>query len=458
MNANPRTNPHASPYVSYDTIAAVATGAGKAGIGVVRVSGSQVGDIARQITGMTLTPRHAHYLPFLDDQADVIDEGIALYFTAPHSFTGEDVLELQGHGGAVVLQLLLARVISLGARVAKPGEFSERAFHNDKLDLAQAEAISDLIDSSSAASARAAVRSMCGEFSSHIQRINDELIALRVWLEAALDFSEEDIDFLAEPQLQSRAVSLIAEFDLLMARAEQGQRLRDGLNIVIAGSTNAGKSSLLNCLSGDDTAIVTDVAGTTRDVLRTDITIEGVPVHIVDTAGVRDTDDFVERLGIERARQAVIEADHVLVLLDATSPVMPQLPSIDPHRVSVIVNKTDLLDSESVRAVSSDFDAVLAVSALTGEGVKDLQEHLLSLAGYDQHLEGAYSARQRHVVAIEQARDATQGALHRLKENTLPELAAEELRIAQQSLQLITGRFDSEDLLGEIFSSFCIGK
>ena len=453
-----RTNTFAAPYVSEDTIAAVATGAGKAGIGVLRVSGSQAGDIARQITGMTLTPRHAHYLPFLDDQSDVIDEGVALYFTAPHSFTGEDVLELQGHGGPVVLQLLLARVLSLGARAANPGEFSERAFHNDKLDLAQAEAISDLIDSSSTASARAAVRSMRGEFSLHIQRINDELIALRVWLEAALDFSEEDIDFLAEPQLQSRAVSLIGEFDLLLARAEQGQRLRDGLNIVIAGSTNAGKSSLLNRLSGDDTAIVTDVAGTTRDVLRTDIIIKGVPVHIVDTAGVRDTEDVVERLGIERARQAVIEADHVLVLLDATSPVIPHLPSIDPQRVSVIINKTDLLDSKSVREVVSDFDATLAVSALTGEGVKDLQEHLLSLAGYDQHLEGAYSARQRHLVAIEQARDATQGALHRLQENILPELAAEELRIAQQSLQLITGRFDSEDLLGEIFSSFCIGK
>ena len=449
---------NANPYVSDDTIAAVATGTGKAGIGVVRVSGSQVGEIARRITGTTLTARHAHYLPFLDEQENVIDEGVALYFTAPHSFTGEDVLELQGHGGAVVLQLLMARVMSLGARAAKPGEFSERAFHNDKLDLAQAEAISDLIDSSSTASVRAAVRSMRGEFSSHIQRINDELIALRVWLEAALDFSEEDIDFLAEPQLQSRAVNLIEEFDLLLARAEQGQRLRDGLNIVIAGSTNAGKSSLLNCLSGDDTAIVTDIAGTTRDVLRTDITIEGVPVHIVDTAGVRDTEDFVERLGIERARQAVSEADHVLVLLDATAPVMPQLPLVDPQRLSIIVNKTDLLDDESVRAVMSKFDSTLAVSALTGEGVKDLQDHLLSLAGHDQHLEGAYSARQRHVVAIEQARDATQGALHRLKENTLPELAAEELRIAQQSLQLITGRFDSEDLLGEIFSSFCIGK
>ena len=452
------TNTFAATYVSEDTIAAVATGAGKAGIGVLRVSGSQAGDIARQITGTRLTPRHAHYLPFLDDQSDVIDEGVALYFTAPHSFTGEDVLELQGHGGPVVLQLLLARVLSLGARTANPGEFSERAFYNDKLDLAQAEAISDLIDSSSTASARAAVRSMRGEFSSHIQRINDELIALRVWLEAALDFSEEDIDFLAEPQLQSRALSLIGEFDLLLARAEQGQRLRDGLNIVIAGSTNAGKSSLLNRLSGDDTAIVTDVAGTTRDVLRTDIIIKGVPVHIVDTAGVRDTEDVVERLGIERARQAVIEADHVLVLLDATSPVIPHLPSIDPQRVSVVVNKTDLLDSESVRSVVSDFDAILAVSALTGEGVKDLQEHLLSLAGYDQHLEGAYSARQRHLVAIKQARDATQGALHRLQENILPELAAEELRLAQQSLQLITGRFDSEDLLGEIFSSFCIGK
>ena len=441
-----------------DTIAAIATGAGKAGIGVIRVSGPQAGEVARQLTGITLKPRHALYLPFLDEQSDVIDEGVALYFVAPHSFTGEDVLELQGHGGAVVLQLLLARVMALGARAARPGEFSERAFHNNKLDLAQAEAISDLMDSSSAAAARAAVRSMRGEFSYDIQRINDELIALRVWLEAALDFSEEDIDFLAEPQLLNRAAELINAFDLLLARAEQGQRLRDGLNVVIAGATNAGKSSLLNRLSGEDTAIVTDIAGTTRDVLRTDISIDGVPLHIVDTAGVRDTDDVVEKAGIERAKKAVEEADHVLVLLDATSPVMPQLPAVDNDRVSVVLNKSDLLDGQSLESVGSAFNAVLAVSALTGQGFTDLREHLLLLAGHNQHIDGVYSARRRHVNAIEQARTATQAALLRLQENSLPELAAEELRLAQQSLEIITGRFDSEDLLGEIFSSFCIGK
>lgn len=441
-----------------DTIAAIATGAGKAGIGVVRVSGPQASDISRQITGITLTPRHAHFLPFLDEQLQAIDEGVAILFSAPHSFTGEDVLELQGHGGAVVLNLLLERVTALGARAARAGEFSERAFHNDKLDLAQAEAISDLIESGSAAAARAAMRSMRGEFSSHIQRINEELVGLRVWLEAALDFSEEDIDFLAEPQLQNRTIGLIDEFELLLSRAEQGQRLRDGLSVVIAGATNAGKSSLLNRLSGDQTAIVTDIAGTTRDVLRTDINIEGVPLHIIDTAGVRDTDDVVEQEGIRRAIKAIEEADHIIVLLDAFAPLMPELPAVDASRVSIVINKADLLDQPAIDALINSWKAEFAVSALTGVGVDKLRQHLLSLAGHDQHVEGVYSARQRHVTAIGQSLEATRAALQKLQDNTMPELAAEELRLAQQSLELITGRFDSEDLLGEIFSSFCIGK
>lgn len=441
-----------------DTIAAISTGSGKAGIGVVRISGPLAQQISRQITGADLIPRQAHYLPFLDKSGQALDEGIALLFKAPHSFTGEDILELQGHGGAVILDMLLTRVLGLGARAARPGEFSERAFHNDKLDLAQAEAISDLIESSSAAAARAAVRSMRGEFSEHIQRINDELVALRVWLEAALDFSEEEIDFLKDPQLHERARKLVTEFDLLLSRAEQGQRLRDGLSIVIAGATNAGKSSLLNNLSGDDTAIVTDVAGTTRDVLRSDITIDGVPFHVMDTAGVRDTDDVVEKIGVERAHQAIDQADHVLVLLDVADPVMPRLPTIDKQRLSVVLSKIDLVEDDTLKSLQERFDAALCVSTKTGQGVPELRRYLLKLSGHNQQVEGVYIARRRHIHAIESAGQSTDAALSRLKENVMPELAAEELKLAQQSLELITGRFDSEDLLGEIFSTFCIGK
>ena len=441
-----------------DTVAAVSTGSGKAGIGIVRISGPMARHIATLMTGIELVPRHAHYLPFRDENEQVLDEGVAILFEAPHSFSGEDVLELQGHGGAVILDMMLARVLQLGARAARPGEFSERAFHNNKLDLAQAEAISDLIESSSTAAARAAVRSMRGELSAHIQRINDELVGLRVWLEAALDFSEEEIDFLADPQLSLRASQLVEEFDLLLSRAEQGQRLRDGLSIVLAGATNAGKSSLLNCLSGDDTAIVTDVAGTTRDVLRTDITIDGVPLHIMDTAGVRDTDDVVEQLGIERAHKAVDEADHVLVLLDASAPVMPVLPTINRQRLSVVLSKIDLVDIKTRDALSAQYNAVQGVSMKTGQGLPELRTHLLTLSGHDRQVEGVYIARRRHIHAIQSARQSTDAALARLNENTMPELAAEELRRAQQSLELITGRFDSEDLLGEIFSNFCIGK
>ncbi len=454
-NLSQHVNDHTG---STDTIAAIATGAGKAGIGIVRISGPDVRAIAQYITGVQLNNRHAHYLPFLDKQQAVIDEGLAILFCAPHSFTGEDVLELQGHGGAVILDLLLTRVIELGARAARPGEFSERAFHNDKLDLAQAEAISDLIESSSAAAARAAVRAMRGELSQQVQVINEELIALRVWLEAALDFSEEEIDFLDDPHLQTRAQSLVEQFDLLLSRASQGQRLRDGLNVVIAGTTNAGKSSLLNHLAGDEAAIVTDIAGTTRDVLKADITIDGVPLHVIDTAGVRETNDPVEKLGIERARKAVDEADHVLIILDASAPVMPVLPFVAKSRLSIVLNKADLMNSEELQGLISEYDATLSVSAKTGQGIDVLRQHLLALSGHDDQMEGVYIARRRHVDAIESARQAASDALLRLEENQMPELAAEELRIAQQALEQITGRFDSEDLLGEIFSNFCVGK
>lgn len=441
-----------------ETIAAIATGSARAGIGIVRVSGTLTAQIARAITGRDLSARHAHYLPFLDASDQMLDQGIAIIYEAPHSFTGESVLELHCHGGAVVQDMVLSRVIELGARSARPGEFSERAFYNDKLDLVQAEAINDLIESSSVAAARAAVRSLSGAFSSHVKQIKDELIGIRVWLESALDFSEEDIDFLTDSDLQQRSKKLVDEFDAVLAKAEQGQRLRDGLSIVIAGATNAGKSSLLNRLSGQETAIVTDIAGTTRDVLRTDITLKGLPLHIVDTAGIRETDDVVERLGIERAINAIGEADHVVVLIDATEPRMPDGLSDRTTATTVVINKRDLVSAAKRRSLEQQFKAQLSISADTGEGIQDLCEYLLSLAGHDSTLEGAYSARRRHITALREARTSTQTALRRLQENNFPELAAEELRYAQRSLDEITGRFDSEDLLGQIFSSFCIGK
>lgn len=466
-----------------DTIAAVATGAGRAGVGIIRVSGPQVPVIAVALTGNNLTPRAALYLPFRDAHNSVIDSGIAIRFEAPHSFTGEHVLELQGHGGPVVLDLILARVIECGARLARPGEFTERAFLNGKLDLAQAEAVADLIDSSSGAAARAAVRSMVGGFSSDVQRISDEIVALRVWLEAALDFSEDDIDFLADPQLVRRARSLLERFVVLLAKARQGQRLRDGLTVVIAGNTNVGKSSLLNALSGADSAIVTDIAGTTRDLLHEHINLEGLPLHVIDTAGLRETDDLVEQKGMQRAQQAMASADHLLILADVVGRELPQasLPANIPR--TLVINKIDLFeDTLAVRpadtiagSLSADWLAemthaagtstengetltVLPISVKTGQGVNELRKHLMSLAGHDPQLEGAFIARRRHLDALQQAQAATKEALARLTEGTMPELAAEELRLAQQALDTITGKFDSEDLLGRIFADFCIGK
>jgi len=444
--------------LSGDTIAAIASGAGRAGIGVVRVSGALVPDIAKQICLQPLEPRRAIHQAFLDKSQQTIDEGIALLFQSPHSFTGEHVLELQGHGGSVVLDLVMQRVLELGARPAQPGEFSQRAFLNDKMDLAQAEAISDLIESSSVAAAQAAVRSMSGAFSKEISAIQEELIALRVWLEAALDFSEEEIDFLAEPQLQTRAKALRARFESLLAKAEQGQRLRDGLTVVIAGVANAGKSSLLNALAGNNSAIVTDIEGTTRDVLREQISIDGVPLHIVDTAGLRETDDIVEIEGIRRAKEHMESADHVLIIIDASNPTMPTLDISNNIPRTVLINKSDMVDNTTMDKLKNNFDTDIAVSAKLGQGMECLKSFLLTLAGHDSALEGVYSARRRHLDALIKARDATALAIVRLQQSDMPELAAEELRLAQLSLDEITGRFDSEELLGRIFSSFCIGK
>ena len=460
-----------------DTIAAIATGAGKAGIGVVRVSGPDASRIAQTITGQALNARSAHYLPFLDAHNNTLDVGIALLFQGPNSYTGEDVLELQGHGGSVVLDMLLARVLECGARIARPGEFTERAFLNDKLDLAQAEAVADLIDSSSVSAAQAAVRSMSGEFSDSIRNVQAELTALRAWLEAALDFSEEEIDFLADPQLAQRARAIVQQFESLLNRAQQGQRLRDGLTIVIAGVTNVGKSSLLNALSGEDSAIVTDVEGTTRDVLHEHISLDGVPLHIIDTAGLRDTQDVVEQEGINRARRAIESADHVLVITDAERLVLPSLNLPDTLSATLVVNKLDLDDEcgaglsnekmanviEAAKRSSNQFsdltaENVLCVSVKTGQGMEQLRGHLLSLVGHDAQVENAYIARRRHLDALDKAKEFSSAALARLHDSEMPELAAEELRQAQLALDSVTGRFDSEDLLGEIFGAFCIGK
>jgi len=469
---------------STDTIAAIATGAGKAGIGVVRVSGPQAQNIAEKLTGQSLAERNAHYLPFLDAQQNSLDVGIALLFKAPHSYTGEDVLELQGHGGSVILDMVLSRVLECGARLARPGEFTERAFLNDKLDLAQAEAVSDLIESSSVSAAQAAVRSMSGEFSTSIASIQSELTALRAWLEAALDFSEEEIDFLADPQLKLRTESIVDDFQGLLEKAQQGQRLRDGLRVVIAGVTNVGKSSLLNALSGEDSAIVTDIEGTTRDVLHEHITLDGVPLHIIDTAGLRDTDDAVEREGISRARKAIESSDHVLVLTDVQTLELPELQLPASLPATIVINKMDLtkdtnnpsvfgldsIDSEKLNALikkagehaprfqAMSADDLVCVSVKSGAGLDALKQRLLSLVGHDAQLEGAFIARRRHLDALERAKQSTHAALERLRDAEMPELAAEELRQAQLALDSVTGRFDSEDLLGEIFGSFCIGK
>lgn len=449
-----------------DTIAAIATGTGRAGVGVVRVSGPDVKRIAKLLTGLALAARHAHYVPFVDAKSNPIDEGLAIRFDAPHSYTGEDVLELQGHGGPIVLDMVLSRVLECGARPARPGEFTERAFLNDKMDLAQAESVADLIDASSQAAAQAAMRSLDGEFSKSVNAISEELMNLRAWLEAALDFSEEEIDFLSDPALSARVAQLLADFDLLFARAAQGSRLTDGLTVVIAGVANVGKSSLLNALSGSDRAIVTNIAGTTRDVLHEHIVLDGIPLHLIDTAGIRLTEDVVEQQGIERAQQAVSSADHVLVLVDAQAPVLPDLANLNQLSVSttVVINKIDQSQTNNVHrseqeiAKLTDAEHVLSVSVKRGDGMQELRQHLLTIAGRDQALEGVFSARRRHLDALNRSRDATDAALSRLRSGDMPELAAEELRIAREALDEVTGRFDTEDLLGRVFGQFCIGK
>jgi tRNA modification GTPase len=445
-----------------DTIAAIATAPGRGGIGIVRVSGPAVPGIAEGVLGRVPQPRCAVFHVFRAADGQPLDAGVAIYFPAPASFTGEDVLELQGHGGPVVLELLLHRVYELGARPAGSGEFTQRAFLNDKIDLAQAEAVADLIDSGSAQAARAALRSLQGEFSHRVHELVDAVTELRVWVEAAIDFPEEEIDFLGEAALAERMRLLRRQFAELAESARQGCLLRDGLTIVIAGRPNAGKSSLLNLLAGYDAAIVTETAGTTRDVLRERIEIDGLPLHVLDTAGLRQTEDEVEREGVRRAEREIARADRVLFLVDAGDATamaalpadLAALPPAVPR--TVVVNKIDCTGG-AAGLVPGDPPRIM-LSVKQGAGVDLLRRHLKDCVGFHPAGEGALSARSRHLDALRRARAHVEEAARLLEERHAGELVAEELHAAQRSLGEITGEISSEELLGRIFASFCIGK
>jgi len=456
--ARPPTTPRLKP----ETIAAIATAPGRGGVGVIRVSGSDLLPVALALTGKTPKPRYATLADFKAADGSTIDSGLLLYFPDPNSFTGEDVLELQGHGGPVVMQMLLARCLDLGARLAEPGEFSRRAFLNGKLDLAQAEAVADLIDAATTSAARSAVRSLQGEFSKAIHSLTDELINLRMLVEATLDFPEEDIDFLKAANAFGRLKTLQLKLAEVFDRAGQGKLLQSGLHVVLAGQPNVGKSSLLNRLAGDDLAIVTPIAGTTRDALRSTIQIEGIPLHIIDTAGLRETDDEVEKIGIERSWREIERADVVLLLVDTRSgigeadrEILARLP--EHLKRITIYNKIDLSSSQAERHDEPDTTAI-SLSARSGEGIELLRQELLHIAGWHQ-AEDVFIARERHLRALAVAQEHI-AAARNIVEGRLPalELFAEELRLTQQSLGEITGEFTADDLLGVIFSRFCIGK
>ena len=463
-----------------DPIAAIATAPGRGGVGIVRISGKALGPLVQVLCGRALKPREATYVPFRDAQGQPIDQGLALHFPAPHSYTGEDVLELQAHGGPVVLQLLLARCLEAGAevlpglRVAEPGEFTQRAFLNDKIDLAQAEAIADLIDASTAAAARSASRSLAGEFSGQIHLLRDALIHLRMLVEATLDFPEEEIDFLRKADASGQLSNLQQTLAQVMQRAQQGALLREGIKVVIAGQPNAGKSSLLNALAGAELAIVTPIAGTTRDKVQQTIQIEGVPLHVIDTAGLRDSQDEVERMGIERAWDEIAGADAVLFLHDlsrcdaieyraADAVIARAMAQKAAKNVPIIDvwNKSDCVapDHTLPPAQTEGAHTCVRLSARTGEGLDALRRTLLQVAGWQSAPEGVFIARARHVQAL-QAVDAhlMEAAAQLHCAGPALDLLAEELRLAQNALNQITGEFSSDDLLGVIFSSFCIGK
>jgi len=446
-----------------DSIAAIASAPGRGGIGIVRVSGALAPAIAKAIGGRVPEPRSAHYLPFADEHGEVLDRGILLYFPAPHSFTGEDVLELQAHGGPVLLDMLLRRCLQLGARLARAGEFSERAFLNDKLDLAQAEAIADLIDAGSEQAARNALRSLQGEFSRRVQHLVQKLTELRIYIEAAIDFPEEDIDFLAQSRVQEQLEALQGELAAVLREAGQGVLLREGMTLVIAGAPNAGKSSLLNALAGRESAIVTDIPGTTRDLLREHIQIDGMPLHIIDTAGLRESTDKVEQIGIQRAIEAIQQADRVLLVTDSSRGQAAVWPALlgaapPPSRTTVIRNKADVSGEALGCQQNTDGSTQITLSAKTGSGLELLREHLKQCMGYVAGGEGSFSARRRHLQALHKAQDFLQQGMRQLSENAAAELLAEDLREAQRALGEISGQVSSDELLGRIFSSFCIGK
>jgi tRNA modification GTPase len=450
-----------------DTIVAQATAPGRGGVGIIRVSGPKAQQVALEVVGKALKPRYAEYTPFKDDSGLELDQGIALYFPNPHSFTGEDVLELQGHGGPVVMDMLIKRILKIdGIRTARPGEFSERAFLNDKMDLAQAEAIADLIDASSEEAAKSALNSLQGVFSKKINTLVESLIYLRIYVEAAIDFPEEEIDFLADGKVSGDLQGIIDNLNAVRKEANQGAIMREGMKVVIAGRPNAGKSSLLNALSGKDSAIVTDIAGTTRDVLREHIHIDGMPLHIIDTAGLREASDEVERIGIERAWQEIAQADRVLFMVDgtttdATDPkiIWPEFLDRLPESMgmTVIRNKADQT-GEDLGICHVNDPTLIRLSAKTGEGVDALRNHLKECMGFSGNQEGGFMARRRHLEALEKASQHLDIGQQQLEGYMAGEILAEELRIAQQHLSEITGEFTSDDLLGRIFTSFCIGK
>jgi len=453
------------------TIAAVATPPGKGGIAIIRVSGSLCKHIAKQILGRDIKSRYAHYLPFYNSDSQMIDQGIVIFFDSPNSFTGEDVLELHGHGGPIIMDMLLETVLAYGAELAKPGEFSERAFHNDKLDLAQAEAIADLIDSSSRQAAKSALRSLTGDFSNRIHELVEKVIYLRIYVEACIDFPEEEIDFLNDIKISKQTEDISTFLNKLLKNAEQGSLLREGMKVVIAGKPNAGKSSLLNALAEKDTAIVTDIEGTTRDILTEQINIDGLPIHIVDTAGLREAKDQVEKIGIERAAKEIENADRILLVVDASKQqkiinIEKEIrrfisPDIELPPITLIRNKIDLVaQPPSIQQIAThelDIPAI-ALSAKNGNGLDLLKQHLKAVIGFDAAESGTFMARRRHIDALKRAETHIIEGFYQLKTYAAGELLAEELKLAQDCLNEITGEFTSDDLLGKIFTSFCIGK
>lgn len=452
---------------SQDTIVAVATPPGRGGIGIIRVSGDATEAVARKLLGRVPRPRYAQYTDFVGADGAVLDQGIALFYPTPYSFTGENVLELQGHGGPVILDLILQEILALNVRMARPGEFSERAFLNNKIDLAQAEAIADLIDSASQQAARGAMASLQGEFSRRIEELVESLIGLRVYVEASIDFPDEEVDFLTDGKVLVSLDGILGQLKKVLGDAVQGTLLREGMTVVLAGKPNVGKSSLLNKLSGKDSAIVTSTAGTTRDLLREYVHLDGMPLHLVDTAGLRSGTNEIELEGIRRAWQEIERADRILLLVDASEneelrperlipEFVERLPNLD--NLTVVRNKVDLITDEALLKTEALSGEVINVSAKTGFGIDNLKQYLKSCMGFSAHGEGQFTARRRHLDALEKAQDFITEGRTQLIEAQAGDLLAENLRLAQLALSEITGEFTPDDLLGRIFSTFCIGK